>query len=367
MICSADALQWASLAEADFKLKMPQRHKAVRLDKYEAEPLQAGKSSPYSGCDFAKPLFDKRKWAVVSQPRGWILDQNEPSSTPAHYGNTNRAISAYNFEGLIATSRRCTCGSDDMCEHGDALSPAFVDPNFGNLFGNIAFSGAIRANHFPINVQNQQVDNLSVPAWAMKVMNGYWDLTNKEDSRALTVFRDEQTTALANGISADAMFGLHPMVGALMDEDVFRRAPPLSQWAARMVKSIKTGTADLTQCVSLHHFWILMRWMICPTPATYEAIPIALRPRSEQLFTAHPMFFDFIAWPALRGRCIEDGSLQADTRWLEGMAETITVNWKERQSEFLWKNPVTGELDLAPAVKVCLMQNVRSLCLFVDP
>ncbi|OQD84615.1 hypothetical protein PENANT_c012G07725 [Penicillium antarcticum] len=42
------------------------------------------------------------------------------------------------------------------------------------------------------------------------------------------------------------------------------------------------------------------RWIISPTPATFERLPAFLRPMQEQLQVPHPAVLDFMPWPKLR-------------------------------------------------------------------
>lgn len=44
----------------------------------------------------------------------------------------------------------------------------------------------------------------------------------------------------------------------------------------------------------------MTRWIISPSPATFERLPVFLRPMQEQMQTAHPVVLDFMPWPKLR-------------------------------------------------------------------
>lgn len=313
--------------------------------------------------DFLEPLFDKGEWAVV-----WIKREEEDFSMEDQ--SMDRDVCDPGDYAKPLASRNMTVASDWVRASQDSgVGPegchSFVriDPNIGNLFGNLPLSSAIQANHFPEQLQHRQVKNLSMPVWAMKVVNGASDGIGPSNDRSLTGFLEEQRAQLASGVSPDALFGKHPMVGALIDKDTFDRAPPLSKWAARMERSVMAGhTVHLTHYASMYHLWNVMRWMICPTPATYQAIAEWMRPTPYQLFKAHPIIFDFIAWPEMRDLCINRQDMHIDERWLAEMAESITCEMQGSPTEILQENPVTGELDLAPLAKVsaasCLFGNV---------
>ncbi|KAJ5762016.1 uncharacterized protein N7511_005398 [Penicillium nucicola] len=42
------------------------------------------------------------------------------------------------------------------------------------------------------------------------------------------------------------------------------------------------------------------RWIVSPSPATYERLPVFLRPMKEQLQVPHPVVLDLMPWPKLR-------------------------------------------------------------------
>jgi hypothetical protein len=44
----------------------------------------------------------------------------------------------------------------------------------------------------------------------------------------------------------------------------------------------------------------MTRWIISPSPATFERLPAFLRPTQEQMQIAHPAVLDFMPWPKLR-------------------------------------------------------------------
>lgn len=121
-----------------------------------------------------------------------------------------------------------------------------------------------------------------------------------------------------------------------------------------MVRSIKIDDdePEMTHFAPMYHFWYIMRWLVYPTPATYEAIPELLRPTPYQLFRAHLLLFDFMAWPEIRDLCAQNPGMSTDTRWILEMAKTIKCDWRGHPSDLLHKNPITGEIDLTPAAKV---------------
>jgi hypothetical protein len=171
-------------------------------------------------------------------------------------------------------------------------------PSLRNLFGNLPFSNSVRTNNYPPFIQDAQVNNLFLPVWAMMPVNTRPDPGSvKHAFQAL--FRD--TTALIEGgVRVEAIIEAHPNIAALFDEDEYNKSGVLSKWAAGMVHSTQlkgrlgnlfgqasvyttavayhsTGN-DFTAFASMYCFWYLARWMISPSPETYELMPEWCRP-----------------------------------------------------------------------------------------
>lgn len=113
-----------------------------------------------------------------------------------------------------------------------------VHPNLNlrNLFGNLPFSSSVRANNYPDEVQETQVNNLFLPTWAMMTVN------TKADPGSLRFafpsILQEATALLESGSPRELVIETHPNIGALFDEGEFNEAGILSRWAAGMVHSM---------------------------------------------------------------------------------------------------------------------------------
>ncbi|KAL1296874.1 hypothetical protein AAFC00_004489 [Neodothiora populina] len=300
------------------------------------------------------PLFDKERWASddLDTVRRQLLGVDGSVGTSQDFGEILTISGSSPKHETMASMQNHRAFLRGLYDGQIEVLPFItVHPNIKNSFGNLPVSSAVTANHFPEHIQSAQKDNLTVPAWAMKVVNGSWDGVYGQDP--MTSFLLEQQTALERGVTPDTIFGAHPYVGALSNGQIYDRAPPLSQWSARMVNSIKEPDQGLTltRCASMYHFWYVMRWMIYPTVATYEAIPAWLRPTPSQLFKPHPMLYDFMTWPGLRDIATKDPGLQSRSRWLLELARTITCHWDQAESELLCINPATSEIDLSLAAK----------------
>ncbi|KAF5649630.1 major facilitator superfamily transporter [Fusarium sp. NRRL 52700] len=115
------------------------------------------------------------------------------------------------------------------------------------------------------------------------------------------------TSLLKKGEAVSRVIGEYPNIAALYDQDQFDRSCLLSQWAARMVQSVKRQGYDFTCFASMNIIWHMMRWMINPSPETYAAMPEWIRPTANQLFTPHISTVDFVVWAhGLVGRYVDE-------------------------------------------------------------
>jgi hypothetical protein len=124
-------------------------------------------------------------------------------------------------------------------------------------FGNMDFSSGILANNYPIDIQQQQVSNLFTPLWAKMTVpivlpQGH---AMKEMSDALIETYTQCRQLLDSGLSLLEIAGPHPRLSAIMDDQEFERAPLLSQWASRMVFSIKETNRLFVCYASMYLFW----------------------------------------------------------------------------------------------------------------
>lgn len=118
--------------------------------------------------------------------------------------------------------------------------------NLRNLFGNLPFSSGVRANNYPEDVQDTQVNNLFLPTWAMMTVN-----TKPDPGSAKFAFPgilQEATAMLDSGTPLENVIESHPSISALFDEAKFNESGILSRWAVGMVHSmmLKGTTYSLT-------------------------------------------------------------------------------------------------------------------------
>ncbi|CAN9297000.1 unnamed protein product [Alternaria alternata] len=120
-------------------------------------------------------------------------------------------------------------------------------------------------------------------------------------SAALANVRNEISSSLEKGTPWNTLVGLHPNVAALFDENSFKKAPFLSQWAASMVHSVKKK--------------------------------------------------DFLVWPKLRDIAVQSTALQENMDWMVEQTATVCCHWPHTIKEALHKDEVTAQQALTIAAK----------------
>jgi hypothetical protein len=243
------------------------------------------------------------------------------------------------------------------------LSPSLAaNPSFRNHFNNLSLSSSIRANGYPRTIQEAQIRNIFVPDWAAASLNTIPDPGHLDD--AFGDIYNRATSLLKSGEPAHRIVGHHPNIAALYDQHEFDRSCLLSQWAARMVHSVKRQGYDFTCFASMNVFWYMMRWMVDPSPESYAAMPEWIRPTSNQLFTPHISMADFVLWPGFRELVVQLPQLQERMEWLADMSLFIKCDWPYPLEQALHRNPISGDIDLVDLAK----QHVWTLgCWSVGP
>lgn len=108
--------------------------------------------------------------------------------------------------------------------------------NLRNLFGNLPFSSSVRANNYPADVQDTQVNNLFLPTWAMMTVSTRPDPGSVKF--AFPTIMQEAAALLESGSPVELVIEVHPNIAALFDESEFNTSGMLSRWAAGMVHSL---------------------------------------------------------------------------------------------------------------------------------
>jgi len=221
--------------------------------------------------------------------------------------------------------------------------------NLRNLFGNMPFSSSIRSNHYPGDIQDTQISNLFLPTWAMLPINTMPDPGSLK--RAVPSILQQATSLISMGVSIEQIIEIHPNIAALWDKEVYTHSGILSKWAVGMTHGVYMKGNTFSCFGSMYLFWCLMRWMISPSPETYNAIPEWFRPTPNQLFMPHINIVDFIVWPAFRELVVQIPAMQERMEWMMDLSLNLQCDWSFAMGEALWTSEETGQVDLCDAAR----------------
>ncbi|KAI1036086.1 hypothetical protein LB504_011396 [Fusarium proliferatum] len=292
---------------------------------------------------FFQPLFNYNDYYLSTS-----ITRPMPQETQYRHSATLSVCGEYlkstNANYPTELSGRARVGEEELQDR-----EVRIYPNYDNNFGNLALSDSIRANGYPSHIQDAQIRNIFVPSWAATTLNT--ELDPGDISNAFGDIYQKATSLLKKGEHVSRVIGDHPNIAALYDQAQFDRSCLLSQWAARMVHSVKCQGYDFTCFASMNVFWYMMRWMIDPSPETYAAMPEWIRPTANQLFTPHISMADFVLWPAFRDLVVQFPQLQERMAWLADMSMYIRCEWPYALEDALKPDPVNGTIDLVDLAK----------------
>jgi len=190
------------------------------------------------------------------------------------------------------------------------------------------------------------VSDGSIPVWAILPKHKY---DQHPSNTAILSFMFAKRFEIGQGAPPDSFMGPAPALEGLFDQQAFAAADDLSRWAARFgVTFFKVSTL---QVVVAHMAWYLMRWMIFPTPETYQAIPPWLRPTPDQLLIPHTVSTDFLHHPQFRDAVLRSTAMQENSDWLEELPSLIDCNWPHSIEAGLERDGETGCLGLNPLLR----------------
>ncbi|KAM6537977.1 hypothetical protein FALCPG4_003870 [Fusarium falciforme] len=217
---------------------------------------------------------------------------------------------------------------------------------FSSNFGNLPFSSGIKANHYPPEAQRSQLQNYYAKHnWAMMTANDGLGMASVTKAWADTMNRARQL--IASGVKPDELTGAFPTVAALFDKREYDTAPMISKWAVQFIYSSRHEDYSFTSMASVWIVWIIMRWMINPTPDTYSAMPDWIRPTELQVFVPHIDMIDCIIWPYFRDYVIQRPEMQhGGLQWLAACTAGVKASWAGTVEDALCVDEATGKRKL---------------------
>lgn len=95
-------------------------------------------------------------------------------------------------------------------------------------------------------------------------------------------------------------------------------------------------TSSAARIAVMYNICLYLRWLLSPTEATYNTLPVHLRPTILQLTMPHPMWLDIMPWPQGRDQLIAHMHWETEQEKFRLLHnQTLSVNWPRPLADIL--------------------------------
>ncbi|KAF2421551.1 hypothetical protein EJ08DRAFT_672921 [Tothia fuscella] len=186
--------------------------------------------------------------------------------------------------------------------------------------------------------QNSARDTRSGPHSALP---RHGEATCPLDALLLDFLAQRRTLAAQGSVTSAELVGPpYPNFNALLNGSTSHYNHPLSKVFTDILRTFPDLSNLPEQVAVVHIMFLVMRWSCEPTKENYDRMPEWIRPRPTQLFTVHPMWFDYLPWPRLRDAVIQTDPWPLFESFFIPYTTTLSVNWKYSPRDVLL--PVTA-------------------------
>jgi hypothetical protein len=184
------------------------------------------------------------------------------------------------------------------------------------------------------------------PAFAAPIQNVA--ATCSLDTILLDFLHGRQREA-AQGISRQKLAGPpYPSVSSLLNPERSVYSHPVSKVFTDILRTFPDISSLPEQVAVLYTMFLLMRWQIYPTQENYERLPEWFTPRPTQLLQPHPVWMDYVPWPAMRDRIITSYQNYPFENWFIPFTRDLSVNWPYEATDCLLSAGDSDELAINP-------------------
>jgi hypothetical protein len=153
----------------------------------------------------------------------------------------------------------------------------------------------------------------------------------------------------AQGIPRQKLAGPpYPSVSSLLNPAKSVYSHPVSKVFTDILRTFPDISSLPEQVAVLYTMFLLMRWQIYPTQENYERLPEWFTPRPIQLLQPHPVWMDYVPWPAMRDRIITSYQNYPFENWFIPFTRDISVNWPYEATDCLLSAGDMDELVINP-------------------
>ncbi|KAJ5332345.1 uncharacterized protein N7506_006128 [Penicillium brevicompactum] len=197
---------------------------------------------------------------------------------------------------------------------------------------------------YPTTLNN--ADGRGPPAFAAPIQN--LAATCPLDTILLDFLHSRQRDA-AQGIPRQKLAGPpYPSVSSLLNPDKSVYSHPVSKVFTDILRTFPDISSLPEQVAVLYVMFLLMRWQIYPTQENYERLPEWFTPRPTQILQAHPVWMDYVPWPAMRDRIISSHQDYPFENWFIPFTCDLSVNWPYEATDCLLSAGDSDELVINP-------------------
>ncbi|KAF2835391.1 hypothetical protein M501DRAFT_942051 [Patellaria atrata CBS 101060] len=147
------------------------------------------------------------------------------------------------------------------------------------------------------------------------------------DEILLGCLRDCDAQAV-RGVSRSTLAGpAYPNFSALIEPTNTTYSHQLSRVLTDILGTFEAIKGLPEQVAIIFIMFLVMRWLVDPTPENYNRLPDWVTPRAASLFTPHPAWIDYLPFPRLRDRMVLLDPFIHFADFFIPFTTTINLNW----------------------------------------
>lgn len=114
------------------------------------------------------------------------------------------------------------------------------------------------------------------------------------------------------------------------------KASPVTFAIVNKIIRVMTVPTLPEQIAILYVMSSVVRWLILPTEANYDAMPEWLRPGAAQLAVPHPPWLDLLPWPKVRERLCRWPKYHGQHALVSAICnESLVINWPHHSADII--------------------------------
>ncbi|KAI0485684.1 hypothetical protein F4859DRAFT_511878 [Xylaria cf. heliscus] len=164
-------------------------------------------------------------------------------------------------------------------------------------------------------------------------------------------FMYERRQRFAEGVTAKDLAGpKYPSVSSLLNPEIGPHSHPVSKLFTDILSKFSALCRIPERVAVLYVMFQIMRWHISPTLENFKLIPSFSQPLDVQYTIPHPAWVDYLPWPAMRKKFVEE--FRAPEYQFEKIflpyTQTLSLNWPYEEKSALIETPDGSEIIINP-------------------